>query len=94
MATKLRPENNAPLLDLKMLEKQIQKTLQDRAQDILQDTTCNVTTGKQETDLVNGIQDLTLESQSDSQNLTDVLAPTLDMPEVKTKEKMGQADQQ
>ena len=56
--------------------------------------THDITIDKQETDLVNGIQDLTLESKLDVQNLTDVLAPPLDMPEVKTKEKMGQADQQ
>ena len=56
--------------------------LQDRAQDIPQDTTHDITTDKQETDLVNGIQDLMLESKSDVQSLTDVLAPPLDMPEV------------
>ena len=59
--------------------------LQDRAQDILQDMTHDITTDKQETDLVNGIQDLRLESKSDAQNLTDVLAPPLDMSEVKSK---------
>ena len=69
-----------------MLEKQIQKTLQDRAQDIPQDMTLNVTTDKQENDLVYGIQDLILESQLDAQNSTDVLAPPPDVPEVKSKE--------
>ena len=72
-----------------MLEKQIQKMLQDRAQDIPQDTTLNITTDKQETDLVNGIQDLMLESQLDAQNLTDVLAPPPDVPEVKSEEEDG-----
>ena len=37
------------------------------------------------TDLVNGIQDLMLESKPDTQNLTDILAPPLDVPEVKCK---------
>ena len=40
---------------------------------------------KQETDLVNGIQDLTLESRPDTQNLTDVLVPSPDVPELKCK---------
>ena len=49
----------------------------------------DITTDKQETDLVNGIQDLTLESKSDIQNLTDVLAPPPDVPEVKSKREDG-----
>ena len=40
---------------------------------------------KQETDLVNSIQDLTLEPKQDIQNSTDVLAPPLDAPESKCK---------
>ena len=86
---KPKAREQCPLLDFKILEKQIQKTLQDRAQDIPQDMTHNVTTDKEETDLVNGIQDLMLESKSDTQNLTDVPAPPLDMPEVKSKGEGG-----
>ena len=89
MATKLRPGNNAPSLTLRFLEKQIQKTLQDREQDTPQDTTLDITTDKQETNLVNGIQDLMLESKSDVQNLTDIPAPPPDMPEVKSKGEDG-----
>ena len=63
--------------------------LQERAQDISQDTTLNITTDKQETNLVNGIQDLMLESKLDAQNLTDLLAPPLDVPEVKSKGEDG-----
>ena len=63
--------------------------LQDRAQDIPQDTTHNITTDKQETDLVNIIQDLMLESKSDAQNSTDVPAPPPDVPEVKSKGEDG-----
>ena len=74
-----------PLIDFNILEKQIQKALQDRAQDIPQDTIHDITTGKQETDLVNSIQYLMLEPKLDIQNLTDILAPPPDMPEVKSK---------
>ena len=45
----------------------------------------DVTTDKQETDLVNGIQDLMVEPKLDVQNLTGVPAPSPDMPEVKSK---------
>ena len=45
----------------------------------------DVTTDKEETDLVNGIQDLMLEPKLDVQNLTDILAPPPDMPEVKSE---------
>ena len=86
---KARAREQCPLLDFKILEKQIQEMLQDRAQDITQDTTHDVTTDKQETDLVNSIQDLMLEPKSDAQNLTYILAPPLDMPEVKSKGEDG-----
>ena len=45
--------------------------------------TNDATADKQETDLVNSIQDLTLESKQDTQNLTDIPALPLDVPEVK-----------
>ena len=82
---KSKAREQCPLLDFKMLEKQIQKTPQDRAQEVPQDTTLNITTDKQETDLVNSIQDLMLESKLDVQNSTDTLAPPLNMQEVKSK---------
>ena len=86
---KAKAREQCPLLDFNVLEKQIQKTLQDRAQYMPQDMMQDITTDKQEIDLVNGIQDLTLESKSDVQNLTDILAPPLDMPEVKSKREDG-----
>ena len=83
---KAKAREQCPLLDFKILEKQIQKTLLYRAQDIPQDMTHDSTTDKQDTDLVNSIQGLTLKSKSDIQNSTDILAPPLDMPEVKSEE--------
>ena len=65
---KAKAREQCPLLDFKMLQQQIQKTLQDRAQDTLQDTTHDATVDKQETDLVNVIQDLMLEPKPDTQN--------------------------
>ena len=47
--------------------------------------THDITTDKQKTDLVNGIQDLMLELKLDIQNSTDVPAPPPDVPEVKSK---------
>ena len=70
---KAKAREQCPFLDLNILEKQIQKTLQDRAQDIPQDMTYDIATDKQETDLVNCLQDLMLELKLDIQNLTEVL---------------------
>ena len=78
---KAKAREQYPFLTFKILEKQIHKTLQDRAHDVPQDTTLDITTDKQETNLVNDM----LESQSDSQNLTDELALRLDVPQVKSK---------
>ena len=55
--------------------------LQDRAQDVPQNTTCN--TGDQQTDLVNGIEDLTLDSKPNVLNSTASMVPPLDVPEEK-----------
>ena len=77
---KARAREQCPLLDFKILEKQIQKILQDT----LEDMTHDVTTDKQETDLVNGIQDLMSESKLDTHNLTDIPALPLDVLEVKS----------
>ena len=41
---------------------------------------------KQETDLIDGMQDLTLDQKPDTQNKTDIPAPPLDTPEAKYKE--------
>ena len=82
---KAKAREQCPLLDFNVLEMQIQKTLQDRAQDIPQDMMHDITTDKQETDLVNGIQDLMLEPKLDVQNSTDLLAPPPDVSEVKSK---------
>ena len=82
---KAMAREQCPLLDFNLLEKQIQKTLQDRAKDIPQDTTHDNTIDKQETDLANGIWDLTLKEDANVQNLTDALAPPLDVSEEKGK---------
>ena len=72
-----------PLLNFKVIEMQLQNMLQDRPQDIPQNMAHN--TDNQQTDLVNGIKDLTLDSKPDIQNLTDMLAPSPDTPEEKGK---------
>ena len=57
---KAKAREQRPLLDFKVLEQQIQKTLQDTTQDMPQDMTHVTIVDKQETDLIDGIQDLTL----------------------------------
>ena len=91
---KAKTREQCLFLDLNILEKQIPKILQDRAQDIPQDMIHGITTDKQETNLINGIQDLMLEPKLDVQNSTDIPPPPPDVPEVKSKEKMRQTDQQ
>ena len=66
---------------------QPQKILQDRAQDVPQNMTFD--TDDQQTDLVNGIKDLTLDSKPEVQNSTDVLASPLDVTEEKGKGEDG-----
>ena len=80
---KVKAREQRPLLDFKLVEQQIKKTLQDRAQDSPQDMTHDITVDKEETDLIDGIQHLTLEPKQDTQNSTDVLAPLPDVPEAK-----------
>ena len=70
---KAKAKEQRPLLDFKLLEQQLQKTLQDMTQD----------TDKQETDLIDRMQDLTLDQKPDMQNKTDILAPPLDTLEAK-----------
>ena len=82
---KAKAREKRPLLDFKLLEQQIQKTLQDTTQDVPQDMTHDAIVDKQETDLIDRIQDLTLEPNQDTQNLADILAPPPDVPEVKCK---------
>ena len=77
---KAKAKEQRALLDFKLLEQQLQKTLQDTPQDTTQDT------DKQETDLINGMQDLTLDQKPDKQNKTDILAPPLGTPGAKYKE--------
>ena len=67
---KAKAREQCPLLDFSILEKLINKTLQDRAQDLPQDTTQDITTDKLETDLVNGIQDLTKFRHTEFKRLT------------------------
>ena len=64
---KAKDREQCPILDFNMLEKQICKTLQDRAQDLLQDTTQDNTIDKQEKDVVNSMQDLTLNPNTNVQ---------------------------
>ena len=75
---KAKAKEQMPLFDFRLQEQQLQKTLQDMTQDVVPD--------KQEMDLINRMQDLTLEQNQDMQNKTDILAPPLDMPEVKHEE--------
>ena len=49
---------------------------------------------KQETDLNDGIQDLTLEPKQDTQNSTDIPAPPLDCQRQSAKGKIGEMIQQ
>ena len=84
MAKKAKAREQRPLLDFKLLEQQLQKTLQGTTQDTPQDMTQD--TEKQETDLIDGMKDLTLDQKPDMQNKTDILAPPLDTPEVKHEE--------
>ena len=83
---KAKPREQRPFLNFKLLEQQIQKTLQDTTLDMPQDMTHNAVIDKQETDLIDGIQDLTLEPKQDTQNSTDILDSPLDAPEAKGKE--------
>ena len=83
---KAKPREERPLLNFKLLEQQIQKTLQDTTQDVPQDTTHNATVDKQETDLIDRIQYLTLELKQGIQYLTDILDPPQDALEAKCKE--------
>ena len=58
----------------------MQYTTQDTPQDTAKDA------DKQETDLINGMKDLTSDQKLDMQNKTDILAPLPDAPEAKCKE--------
>ena len=88
---KTKAREQCPLLDFSMLEKQICKMLKDRAQDLPEDTTQDNTIDKQEKDLVNSMQDLTLDPNTDVQNSTDVLASPLDVPKIHDKGEDGTA---
>ena len=93
MVIKPKPESKGPSLTSKLLEQQIQKTLQDTTKDMPQNMTHDTAVDKQETDLIDGIQDLTLEPKQDIQNLTDILAPPQDAPEAKCEEEDRRDDQ-
>ena len=84
---KAKAREQCPLLNLKVIEMQLQKTLQDRAQDIPQNMTCN--TDDQQTDLIHSIKDLTLDSKPDVQNLIGMPAPPPYVPEEKGKGEDG-----
>ena len=61
------------LIDFMLLDNQIQDTTQDTSQD------------KQEKNLINGLENLTLEQDKTTLNMTDTLVPPLDTSEKKCK---------
>ena len=75
---KAKAKEQRSLIDFKLLEQQLQNTLQDTAQDIVPD--------KQEMDLINGMQDLTLEQDQNTAVTTDILVPPPDVPKRKHEE--------
>ena len=75
---KAKAKEQRSLIDFKLLEQQLQNTLQDTTQDTLPN--------KQETDLFNGMQDLTLEQDHNMTNMKDIPVPPPDMPETKHEE--------
>ena len=82
VAKKAKAKEQRLLLDFKLLEQQLQKTLKNTTQDTTQDAVLD----KQETDLVNEMQDLPLEQKQDTQNKADIPVPPLDAPEMKHEE--------
>ena len=83
---KAKAKEQRPLLDFRLLEQQIQKILQDTTQDTQQDMTQDAVSDKQETDLIDRMQDLMLDQKPDTQNKTDIPAPPPDAPGVKYEE--------
>ena len=83
---KAKAKEQRSFLDFKLLEQQIQKTLQDTTHDVPQDTTQDAVSDKQETELIDGMQNLTLEQKLDTRYKTDILVPPPDMPEAKYEE--------
>ena len=68
---KTKAKEQKSLIDFKLLEQQLQGALQDTTKVTTQDTV----TDKQEMDLINGMQDLTLKQDQNVTNMTDILAP-------------------
>ena len=65
---KAKAREQCPLLNFKLLEKQLQKTLQDRAPGIPQDILHDSIEDRQEIDLTKDLRDLTLKEDADTQN--------------------------
>ena len=65
--------------------------LQDRKQDTPQDMTHDITKNEQDTELIIGVQSLTLELQSDMQNLMDAMTSPSDMQGANSEEEKEQA---
>ena len=82
MAKRLKQKSQRSLIDCKLLEQRLQNALQDRTQDTTQDAVPD----KQETDLINCMQDLMLKRDQNMINTTDISVPPLDTPEMKHKE--------
>ena len=74
---KAKAKEQRLLIDFKLLEQQLQNTLQAATQDAASD--------KQEMYLINKMQDLTLEWDQNSPNMTDMSVPPPDAPETKHK---------
>ena len=80
---KAKAKEQRSLIDFKLLEQQLQNALQDTTQDTTKDTTQGTVADKQETDLINGMQDLMLKQDQNTTNTTDILAPPPVMPVTK-----------
>ena len=75
---KAKAKEQRSLIHFKLLEQQLQNTLQDTTQDAVSD--------KQEMDLINGMQDLTLEQDQYMPSMTDIPVPLPDGSETKHEE--------
>ena len=82
---KAKAREQCPLLDFKLLEKQLQQTLQDPIQDISQDTLDDHMVEKS---LTKDLQALTLKEDVDKQNLADAQVTKLE--ELEDNNKVGE----
>ena len=83
---KAKAKEHRSFIDFKLLEQQLQNALQDTTQDTTKDTRQDTVSDKKETDVTNGMQDLTLEQDKNMTNTTDKLALPLVKPVTKHEE--------